>query len=607
MEIGGRRLKKIISGIAQTLFCAAIVLSLVLVSALHQSSTTGNNWSVDWRPGATNFTSIQAALSDSGVYDGDTITVHWPPNSVAYNESVLVNKSVTITGYSPEGTPVIDGGGKPVFNVTASSVTLFNLAIRNGSYGVYLSPTASGANIAGDSIMNNSQYGIYVGSSSNLIENNNLTGNHQFGIDILADTNALRGNNMTNNTYNFGMSNFLNNNIDPSNTVDGKPIYVWTGKDSVAIPPGAGYVAIINSNNVTVKDLPPLTHNDAGITLINTTNSAISNVLLSQNKNYGIYINSSNNITVENAKATFNGDGISINTSQNIIIENANASFNGNGIRLQSVYDSQIINSSMLTQPNADIFMSNTGNNTIAENIIENSFIGVWDDQGNGNSFFHNDFKNNTSHTHVTDSHDQWDNGMEGNYWSGLVGTDANQDGIWDRDLSNVPYKVYDDNRDNLDWNPLVCEWTLTRQFPVGNYTKLHGPAFEGYKVTIQNNHVVGGFDQHWQAGSAYPRVLSFNLTAATDGYCNITIPRAWLDGPFNLTLNNVPKEFTSPPANVNETYLSFNYPAGQFHVEISGTKTGAIPGDVSGSTPGVPDGIVNMKDVGYVARQLDI
>jgi nitrous oxidase accessory protein NosD len=46
------------------------------------------------------------------------------------------------------------------------------------------------------------------------------------------------------------------------------------------------------------------------------------------------------------------------------------------------------------------------------------------------------------------DSHNAWDNGLEGNYWSNYNGGDSNGDGIGD-----TPYIIDQDNQDNY---PLI-------------------------------------------------------------------------------------------------------------------------------------------------------
>jgi len=90
---------------------------------------------------------------------------------------------------------------------------------------------------------------------------NNIAKSSIYGIRIdSSESNTLTNNKMLGNKYNFGFygywpSDFIQD-IDESNTVDGKPIYYWVNKQNQEIPNDAGYVGIINSTNITaVKDL----------------------------------------------------------------------------------------------------------------------------------------------------------------------------------------------------------------------------------------------------------------------------------------------------------------------------------------------------------------
>ena len=77
--------------------------------------------------------------------------------------------------------------------------------------------------------------------------------------------NTLKGNVIANNSLlNFGILNYgwagntaaeLYNDVDVSNTVNGKPIYYWINRENDTVPSDAGFVAIINCKNITVENL----------------------------------------------------------------------------------------------------------------------------------------------------------------------------------------------------------------------------------------------------------------------------------------------------------------------------------------------------------------
>ena len=64
---------------------------------------------------------------------------------------------------------------------------------------------------------------------------------------------------MANNTYNFGVfgtsfSHFMND-IDVSNTVDGKSIHYLINQHNMLISSEAGYVGLINCTGITAENL----------------------------------------------------------------------------------------------------------------------------------------------------------------------------------------------------------------------------------------------------------------------------------------------------------------------------------------------------------------
>lgn len=62
------------------------------------------------------------------------------------------------------------------------------------------------------------------------------------------------------------LTNYIQH-IDTSNTINGKPIYYWVDKQNEQIPSDAGYVGIVNCDNITVKNLN-LSKNGEGLLLI---------------------------------------------------------------------------------------------------------------------------------------------------------------------------------------------------------------------------------------------------------------------------------------------------------------------------------------------------
>jgi parallel beta-helix repeat protein len=294
------------------------------------------------------YTTIQGAIDAAETLDGHTIFV----DRGTYSENVLVSKKLALVGEDRDST-IIDGqsgtGNSNYLSLPcvqlAADASITNFTIRNGGYGVQVRTISligqySGNNISNNRIINNTYGGIFLWSggnntlANNIITDNGLVGiclwnsqydlivnntvsNNGHGIILMGNSNdnILRRNNMTDNKYNFGLSivetyNFLYgtpsrhgivNDVDTSNTVDGKPIYYWVNRQDEQIPSDAGYVWLTDCNNITVSDLN-LSRNLQGVLLLWTNNTVIRNNTINNNA-YGIHVSiySENNTLVSNS------------------------------------------------------------------------------------------------------------------------------------------------------------------------------------------------------------------------------------------------------------------------------------------------------------------
>jgi parallel beta-helix repeat protein len=194
------------------------------------------------------------------------------------------------------GNIIVDGAG----------YTLQGLGSGNGFYlsGIN-NVTIKGTNIKGF------DWGISLsaGASYNTLLGNNITSNYG-GVHLSwSSGNVLKNNSMVNNDYNFmvvgyALSHFVHD-VDTSNTVDGKPIYYLVSYENIEVPSDAGYVALVNSTNITVKGLR-LKNNGQGTLLAYTTNAQIINNNLTDNY-YGIALLYSSNNSVYSNDITNNG------------------------------------------------------------------------------------------------------------------------------------------------------------------------------------------------------------------------------------------------------------------------------------------------------------
>jgi parallel beta-helix repeat protein len=162
--------------------------------------------------------SIQAAINTNATTTGSTILVH----AGTYEESLVVNKSISLIGDGRDQT-IIDGQNNLfIINITADNVIIEGFTFRSN-----LNPD-SGINTfssKGDTIshntVENSQQGIVLQYSSyNVISDNIITANTQAGINVYftSNNNTFSRNLISGNTGGFSIY-ISGGNIFSGNTV----------------------------------------------------------------------------------------------------------------------------------------------------------------------------------------------------------------------------------------------------------------------------------------------------------------------------------------------------------------------------------------------------
>jgi len=202
------------------------------------------------------------------------------------------------------------------FELIDSSNNYFtgNIANSHGNSGIELLFNSSNNNITNNTFSNNSN-GISLQASINNTLINNTVNSNYYGILIYApsNNNTLIGNTMSGNTiYNFGLlsgnsDSDFDQNIDTSNTVDGKPIYFLKNATDQIFDGSlnAGTLYCISCDNITIRGMT-LTKNWGGIFLWRTHNSSIENNFVPNNY-YGIYLGYSSNINLIGNNADYSG------------------------------------------------------------------------------------------------------------------------------------------------------------------------------------------------------------------------------------------------------------------------------------------------------------
>ena len=178
----------------------------------------------------------------------------------------MANNSITGSNYGIAlGTGFGDMTGS-TFNDTLSGNTITN----SSTDGIYLLMSSNCSII--ENTVGGGQQGIVLSdSANNLLTGNNVSNNTQLGIQLVSSAtgNILRNNTMVGNTYgfddesvNYGINGELviqipqysTNDVDASNTVNGKPIIYWVGQSAETVPLDASCIILVNCTDITVPE-----------------------------------------------------------------------------------------------------------------------------------------------------------------------------------------------------------------------------------------------------------------------------------------------------------------------------------------------------------------
>lgn len=295
-------------------------------------------------------TTITVVTPGQRFIPSDTEIGTWDPVNRVYTLTTDVYDAILIE----EDDLTLDGAGHSVFGFgegcgiqleNRRRVTVTNLHVQGFSNGVCLHD--SGDNTLTGITASNNDTGIFLQMSwNNTLHDCTAVGN-AVGISLdYAERNTLRNCSMLSNTHNFSVraynANYLYENIDASNTVDGRPICYWVGRSNETIPPDAGFVALIECDHITVENLT-LTGNGQGVVLGHTSDCTIRNIDVSHCQT-GIFASVSSSNIISNSTFTNNSEGLYIvnNSNTNTVCDNT---LNNNelGMYLQYCQDPSII------------------------------------------------------------------------------------------------------------------------------------------------------------------------------------------------------------------------------------------------------------------------
>jgi parallel beta-helix repeat protein len=347
----------------------------------------------------------------NGSGTGNVFYITTPVTKVNISSFTITNGQYGIQIYKSSNNSITNcniykntGSGIYIFTTSYdNNITNCNV-YKNTQHGIYVYTTSNRNNITNCNVYNNTLYGIYLRTSNNSItncnaynnnygiylsssSNNSITNcnvyNNNYGIFLSnSPNNKLRGNTIYDNVSNLGFSGttlaHFTQDIDPSNTVNGKPIYYLVRQNNVTLDEtnNFGYLGLVSCRDITAKNSDVW-----GVVVVSTTYSTISNVS-SHNSGYGIYLNvGSNNNVITNCDVYNNtNQAIYLRQSSTNNITNCNVYNNTlNGIYVQaSSNNNNITNCNVYNNKKDGIYLYQSSNNKITNcNVYNNTERGI--------------------------------------------------------------------------------------------------------------------------------------------------------------------------------------------------------------------------------------
>ncbi len=353
-----------------------------------------------------------------------------------------------------------------------------NVLNSNRYYGIYLSQT-SGNTVSGNTISNSGVSMWY--SSNNTISGNTVSDN---GIYVwYSPNNTLTGNTIT--TQNRGLwvdgyqDDHFNNAIDPSNTVNGKPVYYYYNIHSQTIRDlDASHLTVACSSDVTITE-NSISGGD-GIRLTSTSDSTVSANTVNSNVWYGMYLDKAYRNEFTDNTISNNDAGVYVDqSSENEFTDNLVSSNRGDGVYLSYAERNELTCNTISNNDDSGVYLSYSESNVLSNNEFYSNRYGIrlYDSQSNtirhnsilggcygiylreltsDNRLYHNNLLYNTYANAYDCGSNHWYNETSGNYWDDYTGVDDDDDGIGD-----VPYNI--SGGSNQDPYPLVepYDWEM--------------------------------------------------------------------------------------------------------------------------------------------------
>jgi parallel beta-helix repeat protein len=296
------------------------------------------------------------------------------------------------------GYTLVGGNGRGIVLADRHGVTLKNAQVTlDGGYIIDVENAADCA-LIGNTLIGNQQFGPigvnFLHSRGITVKDNTIvnswralslewssghtiTGNifvdGIVGIEIWSTTGCVfRNNSMINSDFSIRVypTYQYDNDLDSSNTVDGKPIYYWINAKGATVPSDAAYIVLVGCANIIIENASP-----QGIALISTSSSTISRV-----------------------EMTGRGDGITLLDCSGISILDSILRDHAIGVYLEDCSNNTISGNEISNHTTRGMSIGNANNNLISGNIFADNSYAIapfQDEVGTGNIIASNNFAKN--------------------------------------------------------------------------------------------------------------------------------------------------------------------------------------------------------------------
>jgi parallel beta-helix repeat protein len=269
-------------------------------------------------------------------------------------------------------------------DVVSSTSTLVQ-GNRFSENGLSVAFGSSSGNVMADNTIKDGAYGVYFdGSSLNTMTDNTIDNASIFGVYLLSSyDNVLKANSMVNCSllvYGTTLADYIND-VDATNTVQGKPVYYYLHTKDAILPQDAGEVVLVDCSGCTVRNLS-LTKGTTGIVLAYSSNNSLLGNTIVQQSVTGIDLSSggNNDNTIQGNILVGNSYGIDIEDSFGTLVKRNRIASNYYGILLYQASKTKV-HRNTLSNNYYGISATETPESTIGlNNFYKNYIYGLYSD-----------------------------------------------------------------------------------------------------------------------------------------------------------------------------------------------------------------------------------